>query len=400
MMRTIVGLVLLFLFIPSLCVLSPVAAQADDNILQVSLSEAIDLALKTSEDAQIKENEIDRSNSKLREEKAEFYPHISGLASWSNDYEYPDIAATAVKRTYALDAGVTIDQKLFAFGRISNAVSAARKLMGFSRWDKQATEQDIIYVTKLAYYNVYFAKRTLEIVQESQGYAEENKDILEERSASGRASKYENIKIAADIASRRPSVNNARANLNSAMHALKRIIGVDPEAVIDITDGVKTKCQPLDREKLMQELCKNQPTLKALEKNVAASGDTVREKKAEYFPEISAFSTWNHRGTGNHYDIGSDNLHDYGAVGLKVEVPIWEGGERKEELQQARIDERNAELSLQKAREDLLLELDTAVGEYNEFIKTLEANEEAVRLAKEAFKLSRDMFRSGQLSVN
>ena len=84
---------------------------------------------------------------------------------------------------------------------------------------------------------------------------------------------------------------------------------------------------------------------------------------------------------------------------MKINLPIWSGGKRKEDLKQARIDKKNKELSLEKTSRDLSLKLDIAVGEYNEFIKTLTANEEAVRLAEETFKLSQDLFRSGQISI-
>jgi outer membrane protein TolC len=142
-----------------------------------------------------------------------------------------------------------------------------------------------------------------------------------------------------------------------------------------------------------------QPTLKALEKNIDAAQDTIWGKKAEYLPELSAFSTWNHKGSGNEYDIRSENLHDYGVVGLKVSMPIWEGGKRNEELQQAKIDKSNAELNLQKMTKDLQLELDAAVVVYNEFVETLHSYEDAVRLAEESFKLSQNMFQSGHISI-
>jgi outer membrane protein TolC len=164
-------------------------------------------------------------------------------------------------------------------------------------------------------------------------------------------------------------------------------------------DDPAKEYQALNIDKLTDKLNNNQPVLKALEKSIAANEFTVREKKAEYFPEISAFSTWNHKGSDDEYDVSNNSLYDYGVAGLKVSVPIWEGGKRKEDLDQARIDKKNAELNLRKMSKDLLLELDTAVGEYNEFIKTLEANKEAVRLAEETFKLSQDFFRSGQISI-
>ena len=378
---------------------NPSIVFAGEEILKISLKDAIAMAIETSEDVQIQDNEIARSNSQMREEKSELFPHVSGSANWSRNYEYPDISATALTKEYDFNVGATLDQKLFTFGRISSAISAAQKQIEVSQWNKETSKQEIIYITKLAYYNVYLAKRTLEITQASYERAQENKDILEQRSARGRASKYDNIKIAADIASRSPSINNARANLNSAIQTLKRVIGVDPKRNIDITDNLAEEYQALNIEQLTDELNDKQPVLKALEKSIAADEFTIREKKAEYLPEISAFSTWNHKGSGNKSNIRSENLYDYGVAGLKVSLPIWEGGKRKEDLEQARIDKRNTKLSLEKTIKDLSLELDTAVGEYNEFIKTLVANKEAVSLAEESFKLSQEFFHSGQISV-
>ena len=376
-----------------------VVLAADEEVLSITLKNAIIMAIKASEDVQTKDNEIARSNSQMRGEKSELFPHVSTSASWSQNYEYPDISATALANEYDFNAGITLEQKLFTFGRISSSILATREKIKVNQWNKKASEQEIIYITKFAYYNVYLKKQTLKIAQASYERAQKNKDILEQRSARGRASKYDNIKIAADIASRSPSINSARASLNSAVQTLKRIIGVNLKKDIDITDNLAKDYHALNIEQLTDGLNDNQPVLKALEQSIAATEFTIREKKAEYFPEISAFSTWNRKGSSAEPDLQREDSFDYGVVGLKINLPIWSGGKRKEDLKQARIDKKNKELSLEKTSRDLSLKLDIAVGEYNEFIKTLTANEEAVRLAEETFKLSQDLFRSGQISI-
>jgi len=47
----------------------------------------------------------------------------------------------------------------------------------------------------------------------------------------------------------------------------------------------------------------------------------------------------------------------------------------------------------------LELELEKAITEYNELIKTLPANQEAENLAQESFNLSQNLLASGQLSI-
>ncbi|MFA5069267.1 MAG: TolC family protein [Candidatus Omnitrophota bacterium] len=374
-------------------------AFAETDVLQVSLDDAVSMAIKTSEDIRIQENEVARSDSNVRVAKSELLPYASGSAVWSRNYEYPNIPATAAIKEYDFNIGASVDQKLFTFGRIASSISAAKKQFEASCWDKETTNQDVIYIAKTSYYNACLAKRTLGIVQESYRHVQENKAILEDRSSSGRASKYDNIKMAADMASRIPMLSNARAALNYALETLKRVIGVDSQTQINIADGFDAEYILLDRQALTDELLSRQPALKALKTGVGAAQDMIWQKRAEYFPELSAFSTWSNKGSSNKSDIRSENLHDYGIIGLKVAMPIFEGGRRLEAVQQAKLDKSIAELNLKKLTKDLLLELDSAVVVYNEYVNTLHSYYESVRLASESFKLSQDMFHSGQISI-
>ena len=154
-----------------------------------------------------------------------------------------------------------------------------------------------------------------------------------------------------------------------------------------------------DRAALASALCGNQPAIKALAETVKEKEGLVRSKKAALLPEFSAFATWNHKGEGDDYYVGRDELYDYGVAGLKVSVPFWQGGLDQEKLFQARIDKRNADLQYRKGQEDYLLLLDKALNQYREYKKTLEANVEAVRWAEESFKYSQELFGSGQISV-
>ena len=375
---------------------------AQENVtepLRVNIEQAIDMALEASEDLKMRDNEVLRKKSERKEESSYLSPHILGEAEWSNNFAYPDIAATAATKDYHTNMGLKVSQTIFTFGRISSSIAAAKKAVEVSRFDKEGTKQEVIYNTKMAYYNAYLAERTFDIAEESYENAKRNKAILEDRVSSGRVSKYDNIKIAADIASRMPTVNNARADYFSAMETLKVVIGSVSEDRLELVEGFAEEYSDLNREALALLLYNNQPAIKALGTTVEEKGDLINSKKAAILPEISAFAAWNHKGDSNDYYVGNDNMYDYGVAGLKVNIPIWFGGISREKLFQAKIDKNDAELQYKQGQENYLLELDKAVSKYREFVKTLEANREAIRLAEEAFKLSQDLFKSGQISV-
>ncbi len=383
-------------FICGSLLLSPCPVRSSEP-LKLTIQTAIDMAFEASEDLKISENNILKKQSERKEEQSYALPHIMGEAGWSNNFEYPDFPQTSYTEEYHVNTGVTVSQTLFTFGRISAAIQAANKAIEVSRFDRESTRQEIIYNTKLAYYNAYVAKRIFEIAEESYENASQNKRILEERSEQGRVSKYNNIKISSDLASRMPAVNNARADFLSAMETLKVMVGT--EEPVELFEGFRQDCPDFDRQELALALYHNQPAIKALAASIEEKEALIRSKTATILPEISAFASWNHKGDGDEYYVGRDNMDGYGVAGIEVSIPVWLGGISRAKLHQAKLDKRDAELQYQKGREDYLLFLDKALNKYNEYKKTLEANEEALRWAEESFKYSQELFASGQVSV-
>jgi outer membrane protein TolC len=366
--------------------------------LRVGIDEAVSLALRKSEDFQIAANEIDKMRYRYKEAKSAIYPHLEGEISWAHHAEYPP-AAYPTTKDYSLDAGVTINQVLWAFGRISSALRLADKYIAISRLTKDSAQQEIAYTAKVSYYSSLLAERSLSIVQESYENARRNKQLLEKRATSGRSSKRDNIKMAADIASRAPRVNTAQAAFVSAMRTFKTIIGVGEEVPVKLTDAFSTLHDQLDQEEMKGLMHENEPTLKALRKQIDADEDIIKLKRANFLPTIAAFATWNYKGIGDTYEVRRDNLDHYAVAGLKVTVPIWMGGETGAQLRQVMIDKENDILRLSKATKEFVLELDNAISEYHAYVNTLQANNEAVRLARESFKMTRDLFETGQVSI-
>ena len=365
--------------------------------LNVNIEQAIGMALQASEFYLMKENEIEKTDAQYKSTKSVIYPQINANVEWYRNIQYPSKSSSI--NNYFLDSGVSVDQLIWAFGRVSSAVSAVDKFLNISRLNKEITEQEVIYNAKLSYFNVLLADKIYQILKESYENANENKYILDEKFASGRPSKRDNIKMKADVAARIPLMNDAKSKANSAQETFKTLIGLNEEATVDLINEFKKKYIKLKGDDLKSNLYEREPTLKMLGKDVAMREDFIKIKQAGYYPEIYAFAKWNHKGIGDKYDIGSDNLENYGLAGLKVSVPLWTGGKTGQDLRIARIDSKNASLKLKETKEQLTLELNNAVSEYHEYIETLNANNDAVNLAEESFKMSRDLFTSGQVSL-
>jgi len=375
--------------------LSSVSAQEEQVVL--SLEKAISLALETSEALQISESNAQKSREIYKEARSALLPGINADATWARNTTYP---LSSKKEDYELDSGVTATQLIWSFGQVSGAVKAAEKAADSLRYNKDLTRRQVIYNTKLSYYAAILARDTFHITQQSYDNVLAHKKLLEKRAFGGRTSKRDRLKMDADIASRLPPVNNARAQMDTAMQTLKTLTDIRPGQEISLSDDFSLSYKDVDYSCLESRLYEQEPYLKVLNKNLEAAEFTVKSKKAVYYPVLSAFASWRYAGSSNDQRyIGDKNSDHYAAGGLQVSLPLWNGGEKTAQLHQALADRRKALLARKKGEEDLLLELRNAVSEYDQYRKTLEANDQAVSLAKESLLMTQDMFEAGQVDL-
>ncbi|MDD5194680.1 MAG: TolC family protein [Candidatus Omnitrophica bacterium] len=367
--------------------------------LQVSLDETIKRALATNEELKIKDSEVTKSRGAYREVRSGALPHISAQATWTNNMDFPAKAASKYF-DYTLDNGVSASQVIWSFGKVMYAVNSAKKAVEASSFNREASRQDVIYAAKLSYYSNLLAKNTLSITEKSYANVLENKRLLGQRTYGGRSPKYEIIRMNAEAASRVPIVNEARTQFDAATETLKRIIDVDPDRKIELTGNFQEKYDAFNYETLVAAMYEYEPSLHSLSKIIESAQAKVKSKYASFFPTVSAFASWNYRGESNeNHFLESDELDNYSLGGIKVNIPIWEGGEKEAQLIQAKADKEIAILRKKQLGRNLLLELKKAYLEYEQYKENLKANIEAVNLAEESFKQTQEMFASGQVTL-
>jgi outer membrane protein len=386
----------------SLILLNPKAEAEralESEVLKLSLDGVIDMALASSEDFKIKTEQINKAKGIYAQARSKALPNISAESQWIRNTSYPNIES---KYGYELSGGVAISQILWAFGRVSNAVDSAKRSVEASRFNREASKQDIIYAAKLSYYSSLLAKNTLAITESSYKNLLESKELLESRSYGGRSSSYEIIRMDAELAGRVPALNESKVNLASALESLKRLIGLDSDYKLDLKDDFKRDYAGLDYNSLLALFYERQPTLKSLDQALKSAEANLKSEKAGYLPALSFLSGWNYLGASDKSSFLANHDKDqhYTFIGLKFDIPIWEGGQTQAKVDQARAQREIAALEKEQAERDALLELKKSFLDYKQYRENLKANIKAVEAAEEAFKYTQRIFSSGKAGIS
>ncbi|MFH2201734.1 MAG: TolC family protein [Elusimicrobiota bacterium] len=382
------------------------AAPAHAQPLELTLPQAVARAVEHSEDVKIRGEKKDRLTHTYKKVRAQAYPQVYGSFNWSRYVDKPvqiaDFGLGPQKlemvREYELRTSATATQVLWAFGKVKTAIDIAHQAIGIEGLLHKATVNEIIYAAKQAYLTILLAQETLRIAEESHRNAIESQRALQIRVGQGRASRVDNIKMAADVESRVPSKLEAQSRLDSLSIGFKRLIGAPADAELRLADALTEEFPELSRDQLYGKMLDREPTLRAARRNITLNERILSLRRADYLPTLSAVANYSYYGNGPTRIPERKWMDPSFLWGLQLSVPLWGGGARLNAYREAESDRRVADLEYQKRRLDFAVALDTALSEYRSSIGVYRAEQAARELAEESYQIVLSSFRAGKAS--
>lgn len=368
-------------------------------VKSLSLNEAVQLCFKNNENIEQAGLDMQIAQAKIREAWGSALPQISITAQTIRHLKSPVIQfgneGIPIKQDWELLSRLQINQALYTFGRVSQALEIAKSMKSMSQVARQAVARELRFAVELAYYSTLSTQEVLETAKQSLENAKKNQRALEKRFSGGRTPRFDNLKMSADIAARVPLVSDAKKNLELAYFQLNLLLDLPENARPELTTSMRELFPKLSEESLLGELS-DSPVIKGQE--LAVKMSTAQEKlaSANHFPTLSAFAAYDYSGTGMEMPPEDERLFESTSVGLQLSIPLFEGGAVSAKKRQAALENVKTQMELRKKRRELITELKSSIGEYKSNLEKYTAGKEAYRLAKQAYELTRQRFQAGQ----
>jgi len=286
--------------------------------------------------------------------------------------------------THNITASVSVSQLIFS-GTYFVGLQAASTFNELARKTAIQSEIDIRNNIAKAYYAALVSGESLQVLQDNYSTIER---ILFETSQL-----YENgFAEVLDVDRLKLSKNNLEAQITNAerqaelaMVVLKFQMGLDLNADITLSN---TLDELVAEEALTAE---NLKVGKRIELDVLETQDRlnqldIKQLRAGYLPSLNAFGTYQYSYQSDNFDLGN-NLWWFPmtVVGLRLNVPIFDGFQRRATIQQRQIDAlklKNGQKQLKRAIE---LEVTQAQTTYINAVNQLNNQKENVDLAKRIY---------------
>ena len=217
--------------------------------------------------------------------------------------------------------GVAVNQLITDFGRTSNLVSSAQSQEKAQEQTAVATRQQIVVAVDGAFYNVLENKALLHVAEET---ANSRSLLVEQVQALTNNKLRSDLDLSfskVDLSRAQLLVLESRNNYEASLTALSALLGFPDRQDFDPVDPLPPAILPSeDAAPLIQQALQLRPEVLALQDQVSAA---VKFGKAEHdlwWPTVNA------SGVAGIAPVRDDHIPNwYGAVGVNVNIPIFNG---------------------------------------------------------------------------
>ena len=342
-----------------------------------------------------------------RETRAAELPNFGGNITAVTANEGSRIGAGALNAPRLLEhagAGVTLSQLLTDFGRTINLVSSSKLLEKAQNASALATTEDIVLATDQAFYNALQAQALLKVAQQTVDTRSSVEHQVDELAKSKLKSTVDLAFAQVNLSQAKLSLLDAQNNVDSTIAALTAVLGFDKQVRYELSDeDTQPPAPPPDVDVLISTALQQRPDLQALTYGQQAAEKFRRAQRDQLFPTVSALGIAG--GTPVRPDCFGGCFPNYftsswyGAVGVNMSVPIFNGFLFTAQSSEARFRAIAAAESARDLRDRVVRDVRTAWLSANAAFQRVGVAAELAKEADLALSLSQSRYQLGLGSI-
>jgi outer membrane protein len=267
--------------------------------------------------------------------KAAYEPNFSGNLTGVGADNGSRLAAGGLNNPVVynrIGSGLTVGQMITDFGRTSNLIAMAKLNASAQDQVTESTRAQILLATSRAYFAVLRAHSVLTVATQTvaarQTVSDQVTALAESKLKSTLDVSFANV----NLADAKLLLVQAQNDLKAAEADLATAIGLPNEAGFDLAEEPMPPQLPDQVADLIRQALQNRPELKDLRLEQSAAERFTKAEHALYFPSIGVV------GTAGFVPTGVVNVPGrYGAIGMNVSIPIFNGGLFKARQMQAEM---------------------------------------------------------------
>lgn len=314
--------------------------------------------------------------------KSGLFPQIDG-----------SVSATASNSADTYSYGFSASQLLFDGSKTIDKVKSASETISASTYNYRFVSSEVRFRLRTAFINLLKAQEEVAIAQDIYRIRRGDLQLITMRYLSGMEHKGALLTAEANVSQAEFGIVQAKRNIETGQRELLKEMGRSQFVELKVKENFTIKTA-LEEKPDFSAIAVNNPSYtKLLARRNAASYD-LKAAYADFLPEASASA--NAKKKSSSWPPEDDQLD----MGLSVSLPLFEGGLRRSQVNQARAILNQAEAQAQSSYDSIVLTLSQSWQELKDAWDTVKVEEKFLKASEERSKIAEAQYSSGFISYD
>ena len=359
-------------------------AFADENIIELSIEDAVKSALENN--VSIKQSEISLDAKKRESDYSwnSISPSISGTGRYSKN-----IPGTSDDKA-SLSAGISLSATL------SPSVYTSAKNAGLSYSQQQLSYQNDLRSVELNvrknYYSLLYKIEEISLKEKS---LETSKNQYESNLAKykrGTLSRLDVLSAQVSYQNDQLELKSLNAEMENSIASFKQLVGLPQDAKISLSGSFENILNLKNISIEGMEL--NSFSIESLQKQIdSAKNSLLASRFTAYGPSLSASYSYNYSSMD-----GGSNWDDNGTLSLQASIPLdgflpWSNSSLN--VQSKKDSVKSLELELEDAKTSLEVNISTLMNKINQCLENIALRKSSIELAQTTYEMTLESYSHG-----
>jgi outer membrane protein len=337
------------------------------------------------------------ANKRVTESRSGYFPQAFGnltAVEANGDSAVAAGALTTSSVSTRAAGGASLAQMITDFGHTSNLVQSARFSAEASGQDQESIRQLVLMLVQEA----YFAAEAAESVRKTaQAVLDFRRVTLRQLNALAQSQLRSTLDVQfaqVMVSEAELAVVRAQSNVEKAQAQLAASMGEDGAITYTLADVSLPASPDTDPRGYIDEAIASRPDLKALRLQSESAVHAARAERDLKFPSVNALAT------GGEVPIHDSTIrHEYGAVGININLPLFNGGLYTARAAAAALEAKAADKDASLREVEIVRDVRMAWADARDSYLQLDVTQRLVAQANVAMHLAQARYDAGLGSI-
>lgn len=290
---------------------------------------------------------------------------------------------------YQVTSGLDVQQQLFNV-QLFNSLKSVKALEELQNLQTLKSKEDLIINVVQVYTQIQITEKQLELLQENKTRTSNLIDLSELKLKEGIMKKLDVNQLKVNQMNLLTEIENVKYNKNESIRMLKILLNFPANDTLELSEKLEDGNKVVIQDDLSLE---SNLTLQQTEQQIELSKIDASLVKAEFYPKLSAFFTYNYQGNTNEFKFSGPNYANQfnGTYGLSASIPIFDGFQKRKRVLQK-------ELETEKLETDKKVLVQNIEKEYKDAKEQIAVSEIQVKNQSENMGLANENYDGIKLS--